>query len=101
MEADPPDFGTGLTMLETQKNLIWLPSITNVPMFPNLSVPIRAPPVGRTPGSSPPVRTLPPLLVQKPTMYQPRPAELPMSPQSRVMIKFVPSGTLPEPRCSQ
>jgi hypothetical protein len=53
---DPPDFGTGLTMLETQNNLMWLPSITNVPMLLNLSVPIRAPPVGRTPGPAPPVR---------------------------------------------
>jgi hypothetical protein len=53
---DPPDFNTGLTMLETQNNLMWLPSITNVPMLLNLSVPIRAPPVGRTPGPAPPVR---------------------------------------------
>jgi hypothetical protein len=53
---DPPDFGTGLTMLETQNNLMWLPSITNVPMLLNLSVPIRAPPAGRTPGPAPPDR---------------------------------------------
>jgi hypothetical protein len=53
---DPPDFGTGLTMLETHNNLMWLPSITNVPMLLNLSVPIRAPPAGRTPGPAPPVR---------------------------------------------
>jgi hypothetical protein len=53
---DPPDFGTGLTMLETQNNLMWLPPITNVPMLLNLSVPIRAPLVGRTPGPAPPVR---------------------------------------------
>jgi hypothetical protein len=53
---DPPDFGTGLTMLETQNNFMWLPSITNVPMLLNLSVPIQAPPTGRTPGPAPPVR---------------------------------------------
>jgi hypothetical protein len=53
---DPPDLGTGLTMLETQNNLMWLPSITNVPMLLNLSVPIRAPPAGRTPAPPPPVR---------------------------------------------
>jgi hypothetical protein len=52
---DPPDFGTGLTMLETQNNLMWLPSITNVPMLLNLSVPIRARPVGRTPGPALPI----------------------------------------------
>jgi hypothetical protein len=32
---DPPDFGMGLTMLETQNNLMWLPSITNVPLLLN------------------------------------------------------------------
>jgi hypothetical protein len=53
---DPPDFGNGLTMLETQHNLMWLPSITNVPMLLNLSVPIRAPQVGRAPGPAPSVR---------------------------------------------
>jgi hypothetical protein len=59
---DPPDFGTGLTMLETQNNLMWLPSITNVPMLLNLSVPIRAPQVGRTPGPAPPIRAPAPAL---------------------------------------
>jgi hypothetical protein len=53
---DPTDFGTGLTMLETHNNLMWIPSITNVPMLLNLSVPIRAPPAGRTSGPAPPVR---------------------------------------------
>jgi hypothetical protein len=38
------------------KKLMWLPSITNVPMLLNLSFPIRDPQVGRTPGSAPPVR---------------------------------------------
>jgi hypothetical protein len=36
---DPPDFGAGLTMLEIQNNLLWLPSVTNVPLLLNLSLP--------------------------------------------------------------
>jgi hypothetical protein len=44
----PPDFGVGITMLETQNNLMWPPSVTNVPLLLNLSlaqrpVPARAP----------------------------------------------------------
>jgi hypothetical protein len=44
----PPDFGVGLTMLETQNNLMWLPSVTIVPLLLNLGlaqrpVPARAP----------------------------------------------------------
>jgi hypothetical protein len=35
---DPPDFGTGLAMLETHQNLMWLPSVTNVPLLVNLSL---------------------------------------------------------------
>jgi hypothetical protein len=34
----PPDFGAGLSMLETQNNLMWLPSITNVPLLLSLSL---------------------------------------------------------------
>jgi hypothetical protein len=59
---NPPDFGTGLTMLETQNNLMWLPSTTNVTMLLKLSVPIRAPQVGRTPGPAPPIRAPVPAL---------------------------------------
>jgi hypothetical protein len=33
----PPDFGAGLSMLETQNNFMWLPSVTNVPMLLNAS----------------------------------------------------------------
>jgi hypothetical protein len=53
---EPPDLGTGLTMLETQNNLTWLPSITNVPMLLDMSVPIRTHQVGRAPGPAPPAR---------------------------------------------
>jgi hypothetical protein len=35
---DPPDFGAGLSMLETQNNLMWLPSITNFPLLLSLSL---------------------------------------------------------------
>jgi hypothetical protein len=34
----PPDFGADLSMLETQNNLVWLPSITNVPFLFSLSL---------------------------------------------------------------
>jgi hypothetical protein len=34
----PLDFGAGLSMLETQNNLMWLPSVTNVPLFLSLSL---------------------------------------------------------------
>jgi hypothetical protein len=34
----PPDFGAGLSMLETQSNLMWLPSVTNVPLLLSLSL---------------------------------------------------------------
>jgi hypothetical protein len=40
---DPPYFGAGLSMLETQNNLMWLPSVTNVPLLPNLSLGSRTP----------------------------------------------------------
>jgi hypothetical protein len=36
---NPPDFGAGLTMFEMQNNLMWLPSVTNVPLLLNLSPP--------------------------------------------------------------
>jgi hypothetical protein len=34
----PSDFGAGLTMLEMQNNLMWLPSVTNVPLLLSLSL---------------------------------------------------------------
>jgi hypothetical protein len=50
---DPQDFGAGLSMLETQNNLMWLPSVTNVPMLLSLSLgshtPAPAPVVARAP----------------------------------------------------
>jgi hypothetical protein len=50
---DPPDFGAGLSMLETQNNLMWLPSVTNVPMLLSLSLgshtPAPAPVAARAP----------------------------------------------------
>jgi hypothetical protein len=45
---NPPDFGAGLAMVETQNNLMWLPSVTNVPLLLNLSLASR-PAAGRTP----------------------------------------------------
>jgi hypothetical protein len=44
---DPHDFGAGLSMLETQNNLMWLTSISNVPLLLNLSL------GSRTPASAP------------------------------------------------
>jgi hypothetical protein len=49
---DPPDFGVGHTMLETQTNLMWLPSITNVPLLLSLSLAQR-PVAARTPAAAP------------------------------------------------
>jgi hypothetical protein len=50
----PPDFGAGLSMLETQNNLMWLPSITNVSLLLSLSLggstPAPAHVVARAPG---------------------------------------------------
>jgi hypothetical protein len=31
--VDPPVFGVGLSMLEAQNNLMWLPTVTNVPLL--------------------------------------------------------------------
>jgi hypothetical protein len=36
---DRLDFGAGLTIIETQKNLMWLPSVTNVPLLLNVIPP--------------------------------------------------------------
>jgi hypothetical protein len=35
---NPPDFGKGLTMLAMQNNLMWLPSVPNIPLLLNLSL---------------------------------------------------------------
>jgi hypothetical protein len=40
----PPDFGTSLSMLEMQNNLMWLPSVTNLPLLLSLSLGGGAPP---------------------------------------------------------
>jgi hypothetical protein len=53
----PPDFGVGLTMLETQNNLMWIPSVTNIPLLLNLSlaqrpVPTRAPATAPAPAGN-------------------------------------------------
>jgi hypothetical protein len=50
----PPDFGAGLSMLETQNNLMWLPSVTNVPLLLSLSLG-----GGRTPAPAPVVAIAP------------------------------------------
>jgi hypothetical protein len=47
---DPPDFGVGLTMLETQHNLMWLPSVTNVPLL--LAARARAPAAAPAPAGN-------------------------------------------------
>jgi hypothetical protein len=47
-----PDFGVGLTMLETQNNLMWLPSVTNIPLLLNLSLAQR-PVTARAPVTAP------------------------------------------------
>jgi hypothetical protein len=52
IDIDPPDFGAGLTMLETQNNLMWSASVTNVPLLLNLSLTSR-PTVGLTRAPSP------------------------------------------------
>jgi hypothetical protein len=49
----PQDFGAGLSILETQKNLMWLPSVTNVPLLLSLSL------GGRTPAPAPVVARAP------------------------------------------
>jgi hypothetical protein len=49
---NPPDFGMGLTMLETQNNLMWLPSVTNVPLLISLSLAQR-PAAACTPAAAP------------------------------------------------
>jgi hypothetical protein len=57
----PPIFGLGLSMLEAQYNLVWLPTVTNVPLLLALCTTPRAavvsPPAARAP---PPVRALTP-----------------------------------------
>jgi hypothetical protein len=53
---DPPDFGAGLSMLETQKNLRWLPSVINVHMLLSMSLgshtPAPAPVAARAPAGA-------------------------------------------------
>jgi hypothetical protein len=49
---NPVDLGAGITMLEIQKNLMCIPSITNVPMLLNLSTPLQAGPATRAPAPS-------------------------------------------------
>jgi hypothetical protein len=38
VDINPHDFGTGLTIFETQNNMMWLPSVVNVPLLLNLSL---------------------------------------------------------------
>jgi hypothetical protein len=33
MWVDPPVFGVGLSMMEAQNNLMWLPTVTNIPLL--------------------------------------------------------------------
>jgi hypothetical protein len=52
----PPEFGVGLTMLETQHNLMWIPSVTNVPLLLSLSLaqrPVAARARARAPVAAP------------------------------------------------
>jgi hypothetical protein len=49
---DPPDFGVGLAILETQNNLMWFPSVTNVPLLLSLSLAPR-PAATRNPAPAP------------------------------------------------
>jgi hypothetical protein len=48
----PPDFGVGLTMLETQNNLMWLPSVTSVSLLLSLSL-AQLPVTARAPVTAP------------------------------------------------
>jgi hypothetical protein len=51
--VDPPVFGVGLSMLEAQNNLMWLPTLTNVPLLLTLRhiprVGLAAAPAARVP----------------------------------------------------
>jgi hypothetical protein len=49
----PPNFVAGLSVLDTQKNLMWLPSVTNVPLLLSSSL------GGRTPAPAPVVARAP------------------------------------------
>jgi hypothetical protein len=98
---DPPDFGTGLTILETQNNLMWLPSITNVPLLLNLSVPIRAPPAGRTSGPAPPVRAPAPAPSSAPYQVSTPPGGAPIVAPVARRDKGRPVRNISEPQCSQ
>jgi hypothetical protein len=48
---DPPDFTQGLNMLEIQNNLMWLPTVTNIPALSALRS------LARQPAAATPIRT--------------------------------------------
>jgi hypothetical protein len=61
---DPPDFTQGLNMLEIQNNLMWLPTVTNIPALSALRSPARQP-AAATPFRTP-IQVPPPPPVVKP-----------------------------------
>jgi hypothetical protein len=55
---DPPDFTQGLNMLEVQNNIMWLPTVINIPALSALCANVRTPAAAPLPRASAPAPAL-------------------------------------------
>jgi hypothetical protein len=58
VRLDPPDFTQGRNMLEVQNNLMWLPTVTNIPALSALRANVRTPAAAPLPRASAPSTAL-------------------------------------------